>query len=218
MKVPIEKIHKVSCAIDPVFKPMPDKANKLKERLKISGPVLLYIGRIAFYKGIGNIIQAYKSAKKEIPDLNLIIGGNPTLKMQKTVEKWKTNNPDVIFYGMIPDAEMPIFYSMADIFITYSYASEGFGITPVESLACETPVICSSLPAYKEILLHFATFVEPKRPDLLSTAILQHFKNPSKFREIVNSSKDFLKQYTWKEVVNRIESVYEDYLKQAFND
>lgn len=215
MKVPLDKIHIVSSAIDPIFKSMPDKADKLKERLKISGPVLLYIGRIAFYKGIGDIIQAYKSAKKEIPDLNLIIGGIPTLKMQKTVEKWKTDNPDVIFYGMIPDEEMPIFYSMADIFITYSYASEGFGLTSVESLACETPVICSSLPAYKEILQQFATFVEPKKPDLLSTAILQHLKNPSKFKEIVNSSKDLLKQYTWKEVVDLIESVYEDYLQQS---
>ena len=41
---------------------------------------------------------------------------------------------------------------MADIFITYSYAAEGFGLTPVEAIACGTPVICSSLPTFKEVL------------------------------------------------------------------
>ncbi|MHA1729468.1 MAG: glycosyltransferase, partial [Promethearchaeota archaeon] len=178
MGVPKKKIVNVSSAIDPIYKPMPKPGKLLKERLKLNGPVILYIGRIAFYKGIEDIIHAYKIAKKQISDLKLVIGGKPTLKMKENVKKWMEDNPGVLFTGMIPDEEMPIFYSMADLFITYSFASEGFGLTPIEALACGTPVICSKLPAYEEVLKDSAFFLKPKSPILLSKKIVHLIKHP----------------------------------------
>ncbi|MCP4760468.1 MAG: glycosyltransferase family 4 protein, partial [archaeon] len=214
MDVPIEKITNVSSAVESFFKPLPKKSVELKEKLGIDGPILFYVGRIAFYKGVDDIIQAYNIAKKKIPDLNLIIGGKPTFKMIDEVEKWKKENPGIFFTGMIPDEEMPIYYSMANIFITYSYASEGFGLTPIESLNCETPVICSSLPAYKEVLQDFGTFIEPRKPELLVKEIINHLDNPDPIHEKVKSAKNFLKQYTWKEVAKRVESVYLQYIEE----
>lgn len=213
MGVSAEKITSVSSAIDPNYKPMPERAEKLKEELGLEGPIIYYVGRIAFYKGVDDIIKAYYIAKKEIPDLNLVIGGIPTLKMKPEVEKWKNQYADVHFAGMIPDELMPVYYTMADAFVTYSYASEGFGLTPVESLACKTPVICSTLPAYKEVLQQYATFVVPQRPDLLSEAILNNLNNPGRVDDKVNEAQEFIKRYTWPEVADRVEKVYRDFLE-----
>jgi glycosyltransferase involved in cell wall biosynthesis len=213
MDVNLEKIEVVSVGIEPEFKPEPEKGKELKEKLGLKGPVVFFVGRIAFYKGVDDIIKAYSLAKKEIPDLQCVIGGKPTLKMQSIVEQWKRDNPDVVFTGMIPDEDMPSYYSMADMFITYSYASEGFGITPVQSLSCGTPVICSNLSAYKEVLQDQAIFVEPKSPHLLAEKIIEQVKNPEIGLEKVRTSGPLLQQYTWKEVVNRIESVYTSQLK-----
>ncbi len=213
MDVNLDKIEVVSVGVGSEFKPVPQKGQELKEKLGIKGPVMFYVGRIAFYKGVEDILKAYKIAKKEIPDLKCVIGGKPTLKMETAVEQWKHDNPDIIFTGIIPVEDLPIYYSMADMFITYSYASEGFGITPVESLSCGTPVICSNLSAYKEVLQDQAVFVEPKNPKLLAKNIIDQAKNPEIGLEKVRTAGHLLQNYSWKEVVNRIESVYSAQLK-----
>ena len=208
MEVDLDKIEVVSVGVDPEFKPLPENGQELKEHLGITGPTMFYVGRIAFYKGVDDIIKAYHLAKKVIPDLQCVIGGKPTLKMQSTVDQWKHDNPDIKFVGMIPDEELPTYYSMSDMFITYSYASEGFGITPVESLSCGTPVICSDLAAYKEVLQEQAVFVEPKNPKLLAKHIIDQVKHPEIGLEKVQTAGPLLQNYSWKEVVNRIENVY----------
>ena len=213
MEVPAEKITSVSSAIDPSFKPQPSRAAELKSELGIDGPVIYFVGRIAFYKGVDDIIKAFYNAKQQIPDLNLIVGGKPTLKMEPKVAQWKEKYPEVHFAGMIPDELMPAYYTMADAFITYSYASEGFGLTPVEALSCKTPVICSTLPAYREVLQEYATFVEPQRPALLSEAIVSNLRNDDEVRQKVEDAQDFIQRYTWPEVGDRVEAVYQNYLK-----
>jgi glycosyltransferase involved in cell wall biosynthesis len=108
---------------------------------------------------------------------------------------------------------MPVYYSLADVFVTYSYASEGFGLTPIEAIACGTPVICSTLPAYKEILEDHAIFVEPQRPDLLSDTFLRFFKDPSINKILLSTAQKFIQRYTWDAVTDRVESVYETFLQ-----
>ncbi|MHA1338901.1 MAG: glycosyltransferase family 4 protein [Promethearchaeota archaeon] len=214
MKVEESKIYNVSSAIDPHFKPEPQKAEELKNKLGLNGPVIFYVGRIAFYKGIDDIIKAYKIAKKQFPDLNLVIGGSPTLKMKEIYEKWRKEYKDIIFTGRIPDELLPAYYSMADIFTTYSYASEGFGLTPVEALACGTPVICSNLPAYKNVLKEYATFVEPRKPELLANAFIEQLKNPDIGLQKVKGAENLLKIYSWPNVADNVEHVYKIYLEK----
>jgi glycosyltransferase involved in cell wall biosynthesis len=192
---------------------MPEQARELKEKLGIKGPILYYVGRLAFYKGIDNIIEAFYKVREHIPDINLLIGGKPEIKLVDTVEKWKKEYPEVRFLGPIADEEMPVYYSMADAFVTYSFAAEGFGLTPVEALACGTPIICSTMPAYQEILREHAIFVEPKRSDLLAEKIIEFFKNPDLRKQIMKNADEFLQRYTWKAFGDQIEAIYSDFLE-----
>ena len=127
-------------------------------------------------------INAYKIAKKEIHDLNLVLGGIPDFFMKKTYQEWKQKFKDVYFVGFISENEIPIYFSMGDIFITYSYASEGFGLTPIEAIACGTPVICSSIMAYREVLEDNAILVPPKNPRQLAIEIINLLKDDYKRR------------------------------------
>ncbi|MBD3349982.1 MAG: glycosyltransferase, partial [Candidatus Lokiarchaeota archaeon] len=212
MEVSDEKIRNISCAVDEKYKPDKNVGLKAKKELGLKGPVLYYVGRIAFYKGVEDIIKAYQAAKKVIPELNLVIGGKPTLKMQDKVARWKHEYPEVKFVGLVPDEKMVAYYNMADIFVTYSYAAEGWGMTPVEALSCGTPVICSNMPAYKEVLQDKAIFVEPQQPDLLAQSFVKYIKSEDLRKQVVEESQEFLKRYSWKEVGNRVEKVYQEYL------
>lgn len=217
MGADVEKIHNVYCAYNPNFTPRPKEAATLKEKLGINGPILFYVGRIAFYKGVEDIIKAFYIAKKKIPDLSLVVGGKPTLKMQNSYEKWKTEYPEVKFVGMLEDDLLPVYYSMADLFVTYSFASEGFGITPVEAIACGTPVVCSAMPAYQEIFENNATFVPPQQPDLLAEAFIDFFGNLDQDiqEEKMERAQKFIQRYTWDKVTDKVEEVYQQFLKES---
>jgi glycosyltransferase involved in cell wall biosynthesis len=199
--------------IEDNFKPYLNEADELKQKLAIKGPIILFIGRIAFYKGVEDIIAAYNIARKSIPDLNLVIGGKPDFQMEKKYEKWKTEYEDIYFIGFVDDRELPIYYSMADVFITYSYASEGFGLTPIEAIACGTPVICSSMIAYKEILQDNAIFVPPKKPHQLAKEIVNLLKDESAYNFLKEKAQKFIKRYTWDSVGKKLEEAYLKFLE-----
>ncbi len=213
-KVNIDNIFNLYSAIEEKYKPLPNKAQKLKEKLKIKGPVLLYLGRIAKYKGVDDIIKAYKKAKKEIPDLTFVMGGKPDFYMEKNYHEWKQKYDDICFVGFVPDKDMATYYSMGDIFVTYSYASEGFGLTPIEAIACGTPVICSSLKAYREVLKDNAIFVPPKNPHLLAREIVKLLNNEDQRKILISKAQEFVKRYTWEAVGKKLENVYNKFLNK----
>ncbi len=212
-KIDINNLFNLYSAIGDKYKPLPKEAQKLKEELKIKGPILLYIGRIAKYKGVDDIIEAYQIAKKEIPDLNLVMGGKPDFYMEKTYQEWKRKYKDIHFIGFVSEKEIPTFYSMGDIFVTYSYASEGFGLTPIEAIACGTPVICSSMVAYREVLKDHAIFVSPRHPRKLAKEIVSLLRNDSKRQTLIEQAQKFIKRYTWEEVGKKLENLYQKFIQ-----
>ncbi len=213
-EVNLNRIFNLYSAIEDKFKPYPKEAQQLKDKLGIKGPVLLYIGRVAHYKGVGDIIKAYKIAKEQIPDLTLVIGGEPDFSTRKKYDEWKNNHRDIYFVGFVSNEEIPYYYSMGDIFVTYSHASEGFGLTPVEAIACGTPVICSSLLAYKEVLQDNAVFVQPREPNKLGIEIVRLIKNDDLRSNLIEKAQKFIKRYTWFEVGKKLENVYHKFLSE----
>lgn len=208
----LSTIFNLYSAIEDKYKPCVSQAKALKQELGIEGPVLLYIGRIAHYKGVDDIIKAYKIAKREIPELNLVMGGKPDFATEAKYEQWKINYSDIHFAGFLSPEEIPIYYTMGDIFVTYSHASEGFGLTPIEAIACGTPVIASSLPAYREVLQDNAIFVPPKQPSLLANKIIELLKHDNKRLNLIDKAKTFISRYSWEAVGKRLEEVYQHFL------
>lgn len=212
--VKLNNIFNLYSAIENKFRPCPEEAKKLREKYEITGPIILYIGRITKYKGVDDLIQAYKLVKEEIKDVNLIIGGTPDFSMKKHYELWKDKYEEILFLGHISEEEIPWYYSMADLFVTYSYAGEGFGLTPIEAIACGTPVICSSLYAYKEVLKDNAIFVLPQNPSLLAQNVIDILKDKEKRVNMINKAQNFIKRYTWNSVGQKLEEVYKLFLSE----
>ncbi len=212
-KVDKTKIHVHYYGIEDHFKPHLKQAEELKRKLNINGPVIIYIGRIAFYKGVDDIIKAYNIAKRTISNLSLVVGGKPDFQMEKTYREWKNKYQDIHFVGFVEEQEVPYYYSMGDLFITYSYASEGFGLTPVEAIACGTPVICSSLNVYKEVLQDNAIFVPPKNPVELAKKIVFLLKNEPERQKLIEKAQKFIQRYTWESVGRKIEEIYTKFLE-----
>jgi len=206
------KIFNLYSAIESKFYPHMVESEKLKKNLGLNGPVLLYIGRIAHYKGVPDIIKAYELVKNQIKNINLVIGGTPDFSMKETYEAWKKKYPEIRFVGYVPDDQIAVYYTMADAFITYSYSSEGFGLTPIEAIACGTPVICSDIKVFREVLQDNALFVTPRNPQLLSEAIYQLLVNDTYRNNLIEKAQDYIKRYSWNKVGQHMEEIYNKFL------
>ena len=124
----------------------------LRKKLKINENdfVLLSLSRLSKEKGISTIISSLTSLK-DCERLKLLIvgGGKEENKLKKLVNKLNLDN--AIFTGEIPFEKVQDYYALADVFITNSYA-ETQGLTVIEALSSNIPVICPNISVYQEII------------------------------------------------------------------
>ncbi len=186
-----------------------ESALKLKNEMGIDGKIILYMGIIKTYKGVEEIINAYYKIKEKHKDINLIVAGGPSERMKNKYEVWKQKYKEVIFTGRVPDIKVPLFYAMADIFVTYSYTGEGFGLTAVEAMASGTPVVCSDLEVYREVLNNKAILVPPKDSDQLATAFDHLLSKTENLKKMSTEGRKYVeKHYSWEKTIKDLLKIY----------
>lgn len=106
--------------------------------------------------GIDKLIRAFALVKKQLPRLpvKLLIVGDGHLK-QQYIQLCRQLNIDhlVLFTGYVPNAKIPEYLNELDIYVSLSQY-ESFGVSAIEAMACEIPVILSDIPAFREITHH----------------------------------------------------------------
>jgi len=118
----------------------PDKADKIRENHP--GPLIVFLGRLAYYKGIEVLIDAMRSVEATC----LIVGEGPLRSdCEALVSEWRLRHK-VIFVGDVSDDDRAAYYHAADIFVLPSTSrAESFGIVMLEAMACGTPAISTEL-------------------------------------------------------------------------
>ena len=189
-------------------------ALKLKTKLGLKGRVILYMGIIKTYKGVEDIISAFQRIGTEIDNVNLIIAGGPSERMEKKYSDWKKKYPNVVFTGRVPDKQVPLYYALADIFVTYSWTGEGFGLTAVEAMASGVPVICSDLQVYREVLKDKAILIPSKNDKILAKTLMDLLKNENKMNKLSIEGRKYIEQYyNWEKSINNLIKVYKSLKK-----
>lgn len=109
--------------------------------LKETDKVLIFLGRLGKEKNIDEIIMNVKELNENQDIKMLIVGGGPYAdNLKKLVDELDLNDK-IIFTGMVSPEEVPLYYSLANIFVTAS-TSETQGLTYIEALASGLPVVC----------------------------------------------------------------------------
>ena len=130
------------------FTAAPDPALRTSLGLPDRGPVLLYLGRLAKEKNIAELI----AAMPDIPGAALLIVGDgperPALEAQAEALGLAGR---VIFAGMVPPAQVPRYYALADAFVSAS-TSEAQSLTYIEALAAGLPLLCRADPCVEALI------------------------------------------------------------------
>ncbi|MBD3360190.1 glycosyltransferase, partial [Candidatus Peregrinibacteria bacterium] len=181
-KVPEEKIEVVYNGISPSFTLIqnPSKYKKTLSRYNIDKQFLLYTGVWRSHKNLVNLIEAFNILKnKKSLDLKLVITGKPDPYYPEVKETIKRLNlkEDVILTGLVQEKELVHLYNAAHIYV-FPSLYEGFGLPPLESMKCGTPVAASETSSIPEICGEKnAVFFDPKNPRDIAKKIYMIYKN-----------------------------------------
>lgn len=133
-------------------------------------PYLLFVGTMEPRKNLAGLFAAWKRLPRRIKDdYELVVAGDGGWKSHAEREAAQSL-PGVRLLGYVGDAELAALYSGARLFVWPSFY-EGFGIPPLEALACGAPLLASDIAVNRELFGDVARFVDPADPDSISAGI-----------------------------------------------
>jgi glycosyltransferase involved in cell wall biosynthesis len=188
-RVPAEKCWLLPNAIHLDQYGIAPKSPALLARYGIQGrKVIMMLGRIVTterYKGVDEVLEIMPRLLREVPNLTyLVVGDGSDRERLEAKAKTLGLKEQVVFSGLVPEAEKADHYRLADAFVMPSYG-EGFGFVFLEALACGVPVVGSTADGSREALRDglLGRLVNPQNPDELEQAILQAIAAPKEIPE-----------------------------------
>jgi glycosyltransferase involved in cell wall biosynthesis len=153
---PKENIHVVYNGVDHTqYYPNHDRQILSRYKIVNDDPVILFVGSEEPRKNLGLLLKAMVELKEDFRDLKLIKVGTPGLGNSRETTMQQIKNAglqeNVIFTGFVPEIELSKYYNAADLFIFPSLI-EGFGLPPLEAMACGCPVISANTSSLPEVI------------------------------------------------------------------
>lgn len=142
-------------------------------RMQLPERFLLAVGTLLPRKNIQGVIKAFEQIAESKPKLNLVIAGGKgwkTSEIYKSIPAWLENR--IHFLGYVPHHELMELYSRAQMLVFPSFY-EGFGIPPLEAMACGCPVITSNVSSLPEAVGDAGVLIDPESTEELAEAILE---------------------------------------------
>jgi len=170
--------------------------------------IVLFLGRITFQKGPDYFVEAAAKVLKEIPDVTFVMAGAGDMmpRMIKRVAELGIGK-SFHFTGFLQGAEVEQIFTMSDLYVMPS-VSEPFGISPLEAMVYDVPVIISKQSGVSEILRH-ALKVDFWDVKEMANKIIAILKHPVLSDEIVERSREEVRNIRWENAAEKIVTVYQ---------
>jgi glycosyltransferase involved in cell wall biosynthesis len=199
---PIEKIFVTPLAAEDIYKPINRSycKNIIKDKYHIDNNFILYVGGYSPRKNIIGIMEAFSLLNKNLKkDLKIVITGRKGLSYERYRDRAiQLGISDyVIFTDFIPLEDLPLFYNASE-FLIYPSFYEGFGLPPLEAMACGTPVIASNVTSVPEVCKNSAILVNPNDVDELSYSIERVLTDSFLKLTMIERGLNTSNKYSWK--------------------
>ncbi len=173
--------------------------------------IVLFLGRITFQKGPDYFVEAAADVLKVIPEARFVMAGTGDM-MPRMVEKVAglKIGKNFRFTGFLRGPEVERMFAMSDLYVMPS-VSEPFGISPLEAMLYDVPVIISRQSGVSEILRH-ALKVDFWNVQELAGKMIALLKHPALVREMTRQARAELKNIRWEYAAGKILDLYRQFL------
>ena len=182
-------------------------------RYGVKPPFLLYVGGINARKNIARLFEAFAQVRARHSGLSLVIGG---------ARQWRVDGidaafsqlglePYVHFTGYLPHDDLPALYSAAEAFV-FPSLYEGFGLPPLEAMACGAPVLTSNVSSLPEVVGDAALTADPYDVGALAAAIERVLADEPLRAELRARGPARAAQFSWERAARETLGVYQQAL------
>jgi glycosyltransferase involved in cell wall biosynthesis len=212
LNVAPEKISVVPAGIEPRFQPVGDTALMagVRARYKLPEWFILTVGTIEPRKNLSRLITAYSQLRRQtgLPHA-LVIAGKEGWLFEGIYEQVAREGLSecVLFPGFVADIDLPALYTLADV-LAFPSLYEGFGLPPLEAMACGTPVVTSDNSSLPEAVGSAALLVNAEDTDGLTEALARVLGDADLRGRLTELGRAQAARFTWPEAARRLLDAY----------
>lgn len=202
------KTYSVRTGVNPgAFVVGPEEADRIRRRLEVQSPYLLYVGNITRRKNLPVLLDAYASLREEL-QAGLVLAGALEFGGGEIQERLRRGAPGVRYLGRISDLELAALYRGALAFV-YPSLDEGFGLPVLEAMASGVPVITTTGGALPEAVGDAGILVPPDSGPELAQAIRRLSGDAGLRAALVAKGLSRAREHSWARTAQETMEVYE---------
>jgi glycosyltransferase involved in cell wall biosynthesis len=209
--LPEEKMKVIYEAAGPGFKPAGnrDTLEAVRHKYNLPEQFILHVGTIEPRKNLSRLLDAYKAVLPDYPDLGLVLLGKKGWLYDTFFEKLESLGlaEKVIFPGYVDEAELPAIYQLAEVFV-YPSLYEGFGLPPLEAMACGVPVVSSNAASLPEVVGNAGLLVNPVDIGEISQALRAVLDDRELRQRLGQQGLARAATFSWQKAATDLVSVY----------
>jgi len=209
--VPAECIVVTPLAADERFRPQSsERVEAVREKYGIDKPYILFAGTIEPRKNLVTLLRAFAPLTKDFPHLLVLAGARGWFSEPVFAEVERLGLKErVAFTEYVPEEDLPALMSGADVFV-YPSLGEGFGLPPLEAMACGTPVICSNAPALPEVVGEDAITVLPTEVEAWTEAMRQVLSDADMRAKLREKGLKRAQKFSWERTAQLTLKAFEE--------
>jgi glycosyltransferase involved in cell wall biosynthesis len=193
------------------FHPLPPpQSAAVATRFGIDRPYVLFTGTLEPRKNILGLLHAYAQLPTDLRDAHALViaGGKGWLDREITegLAELERDGVRVIRTGYVDDDDMPGLFGGASVFVFPSFY-EGFGIPPLEAMACGTPVIVSRTSSLPEVVGDAAEFVDPHNAPSIAAALERVLRDPGRRHELSLAGLERAERFDWRTEAGKLREI-----------
>jgi glycosyltransferase involved in cell wall biosynthesis len=215
------KMTVIPAQIAPQFSPIcATETTRVRKQFDLPEHYLLHVGSISPKKNLGTLVRAYGQLRKaKRYEGSLVLVGRTYFQdgdrdLEQAIAETSLYGP-ILRTGPVPQEDLPAIMSGADCFV-FPSLHEGFGLVPLEAMACGVPVIAARSSAIEEVLGEAAILIdEPRAVDVFAERINELLTNTVLRNSIVSAGLKRASLFSRERAARQTLTLYYDLIKQA---
>lgn len=209
-----DRVAVVYGGVDDRFRPVVDAhvLDAIRTKYGLTTPFMLYVGTIEPRKNIGRLLRAYTLFRERHKgNHRLVIAGGLGWLYQDVLREIDDLAADhkVVFLGRVPDDDLPALYSLCDLFV-YPSLYEGFGLPPLEAMACGRAVLTTNTSSLPEVVGDAGVMVSPYDVEGLAAEMARLLDDPELRRTLGQRGIERARQFSWGNSARKLLEIYRD--------
>jgi glycosyltransferase involved in cell wall biosynthesis len=200
LRVPPERITVIPEAVDLEFSPpTAAEGRRVAATFGVPNRYVLYVGQFDPRKNMDGLLAAFARAAAADGDLRLVIAGDLgklSAFLTRALERTRAPRERIVVTGRVDDPTLAALYAGAEALL-HAALLEGFGLTPLESLAAGTPVVGYRAGAVAEVVGDAGVLVDPGDADALGDALTAYLGDASRQRELRARARQQAARFSW---------------------